>query len=145
VLARERDKLGELRVNRRFAAEERENSRAHPLIPESHPPVGLRQGDDAFVPVIGIMRATLAGQIAGVGEVNLQILDGVHGMAAACLRCIPVHPQSHFTRVCAFFSLARAVTRVKERSSFQSRELARICRLKAQLSRRSPANLRFKS
>ena len=80
VLSRQGNKLRELRMNRRLPTEQGKNLRSHPPIPKLHPAVGFLEGDDAFVPVIGIMRATLARQIAGVDKVDFQILNRLHAL-----------------------------------------------------------------
>jgi hypothetical protein len=79
-LPREGDELRKLRVDRGLASQQHELVRIQALLPAVEPLPGLLQGDDALVPVVGVVRAEVAREIARVGNVKLKIEDvGQHG------------------------------------------------------------------
>jgi len=70
--------LRHLRIDQGFAAEECEVDRRHALAPRLEPGASLGEREHPLEVVVGVVIASLAAQIACVGDVHLQLRDGDH-------------------------------------------------------------------
>jgi len=73
--ARQRHKLRQVRMNRGFATQHGKVPGIQPVVPQAHPMFRVCQGQNSLVPLVGIMGAALACQIAGMDEMNFQVGD----------------------------------------------------------------------
>src|SRR3981081_4632277 len=62
-------------MNGRFAAEKIEFIDRQPIAPGLHPTIGLGEVEITAVPVIGIVTAAIASQMAGVGHMQFEPLE----------------------------------------------------------------------
>lgn len=68
----QRDEFAKPRMDRRLAAKQIKVRDGHPAAPRRHPAIGLREVEISPMPLIGIMRAAFAGQVAGVRDMQFQ-------------------------------------------------------------------------
>ena len=68
----DQNEFAEVRMDRRFAAEQVEFLDPDAVAPARHPAIGRRRIEIAAVTMVGIMRAALARQSAGVGDMQFE-------------------------------------------------------------------------
>jgi hypothetical protein len=78
TIASQQHEIAQIGMNRRFASQQRKNSRGQPFVPEVHPSTRVVEGDMPLMAVIGIMRAALARKVATVSDVKLQVGQRLH-------------------------------------------------------------------
>lgn len=68
----QRDEFAKPRMDSRLAAKQIELLDGYPAAPLRHPAIGFREVEISPMPMIGIMRAAFAGQVAGVRHMQFQ-------------------------------------------------------------------------